>query len=151
MQRPLNPWLGAAALMAGLVFLPAARAEAVYPDNASTSPVVNPDQAILNSATIPQAFNQGYFRYDPNFFENQTVARQAVLFFNLHTPESEISEDGQVMNAIYHDVLAQQEGFTPPLRVTDLPDPYCTTLNGGGLCGPGLAPDGRQRPAGVPW
>jgi hypothetical protein len=91
---------------------------------------------LLNSVTVQEAFDRAYFKHDPDFFRNIDLDRQIKLFLNIRPPENEITADAERVDKLYKDVLRQQASNDPYLRVQDLPNPYCQSLQGqGSLCG----------------
>jgi hypothetical protein len=91
---------------------------------------------LLNSKTVQEAFDRAYFKHDKNFYRNTDWDRQATLMFNFWPPENEITWDAELVNALYRDALSQQSTGDPYLRVQDLPNPFCQSLQGTqNLCG----------------
>ncbi|MTJ08112.1 MULTISPECIES: hypothetical protein [unclassified Anabaena] len=87
-----------------------------------------------NYETTSNAFERAYFRHDPNFYENGSLKRQVdSLFgpggkFGTTFSDNEIAKDAELVNTLYHDVLAQQATNDPYLRTPDLPNPYDSSL-----------------------
>lgn len=87
-----------------------------------------------NAETTSDVFERAFFRHDRNFYENGSLKRQLDSFlgagssFGGSFPENEIARDAELVNTLYHDVLAQQVGNDPYIRTPDLPNPYDTSL-----------------------
>jgi hypothetical protein len=84
--------------------------------------------------TISNTFERAYFRHDRNFYENGSLKRQVDAFigpggkFGTTFTDNEIAKDGELVNTLYHDTLAQQSTDDPYLRTPDLPNPYDSSL-----------------------
>jgi hypothetical protein len=87
-----------------------------------------------NYETTNEVFERAYFRFDSNFYENNTPKRQIQQFLGIGSgirnsfPENEIARDAELINTLYRDVLTQQVGNDPYLRSPDLPNPYNSSL-----------------------
>lgn len=96
----------------------------------------SPTSQLLRSRTLVEAFDRAYFKNAKNFYDELSFLSQFTQFLNLWPPEHEIAWDAKRVNAIYQDALRQQGSSDPYLRVRDLPNPFCQTLQGtAGLCG----------------
>jgi hypothetical protein len=85
---------------------------------------------LLRSKTVLEAFDREYFKNDKNFYDDISWKNQLRGFFNVFPPELEIAWDAKRVNALYKDVLRQQTMNDPYLRVRDLTNPFCQTLQG---------------------
>lgn len=95
--------------------------------------VASADMETPNAQTPNDTFENAYFRYDRNFYENQSPKRQLDIFgigsgVQNSFPENEIARDAELVNTLYRDVLAQQSTNDPYLRTPDLPNPYDSSL-----------------------
>jgi hypothetical protein len=77
--------------------------------------------------TLPQAFEDAYYRFDENFYRNRQVPR-SLTWFTGPFPENEIAGDGRVVNSLYQDAVAQQAGDGPIIRVQDAVNPYQSSV-----------------------
>ncbi|MDD1413496.1 hypothetical protein MEN41_02150 [Dolichospermum sp. ST_con] len=97
-------------------------------------PVAQAETETPPPETISNTFERAYFRHDPNFYENGTLKRQIDSLIGLgrkfgHTfADNEIAKDGELLNTLYHDALAQQTTKDSYLRTPDLPNPYDSSL-----------------------
>jgi|GEM_PF-1229907 hypothetical protein len=89
--------------------------------SATTQPTAEETQ------TIPQAFENAYFRFDEDFYRNQQVPRNLTWFLGPF-PENEIAGDGKAINSLYRDALAQQGSDGPTIRTPDAENPYQSSL-----------------------
>jgi len=84
--------------------------------------------------TTSNALEGAYFRHDPNFYDNGSLERQVGALigsgseFGTAFPDNKIAKDAELVNTLYHDVLAQQTTNDPYLRTPDLPNPYNSSL-----------------------
>jgi hypothetical protein len=92
------------------------------------------DMETPNIPTTNSTFEKAYFGNDRNYYENGSVKRQidaqfgpGTAFENSFT-DNEIARDGELLNTLYRDVLAQQATNDPYLRTPDLPNPYNSSL-----------------------
>ncbi|MBD2384149.1 hypothetical protein [Cylindrospermum sp. FACHB-282] len=96
--------------------------------------VASAEMETANTPTLNDTFEKAYFRHDRNFYENQNPKRQLGTIFGIGSglqnsyPENEIPRDGELVNILYRDVLAQQSINDPYLRTPDLPNPYDSSL-----------------------
>jgi hypothetical protein len=101
--------------------------------SAFTAPV-KAETETPNYETTNKSFENAYFRHDPNFYENGSLKRQVDAFigpggkFGTTFPDNEIAKDAELLNTLYHDVLAQQTTNDSYLRTPDLPNPYDSSL-----------------------
>jgi len=77
--------------------------------------------------TIPQAFEDAYFRNGQDFYHNHQVPRNLTWFLGPF-PENEIADDGKAVNRLYVDALAQQASNDPLIRTPDAENPYQSSL-----------------------
>lgn len=77
--------------------------------------------------TLPQVFEDTFFRNDRNFYRNRQTPRNGTWFLGPF-PENEIASDGRAINRLYREVLEQQVSTGPLMRTPDLPTPYGTSL-----------------------
>jgi hypothetical protein len=97
-------------------------------------PVAQAETETAPPQTTSNTFERAYFRHDPNFYENGTLKRQIDSLIGPgrkfgHTfADNEIAKDGELVNTLYHDALAQQATKDPYLRTPDLPNPYDSSL-----------------------
>jgi hypothetical protein len=77
--------------------------------------------------TLPEAFEDAYYRFDENFYRNRQVPR-SLTWFTGPFPENEIAGDGRVVNRLYQDALAQQTTSDPTIRVQDADNPYQSSI-----------------------
>lgn len=77
--------------------------------------------------TIPQAFEDAYFRNSENFYRNRQVPHNLTWFLGPF-PENKIADDGRAINNLYRDVLAQQVSNDPLTRTPDAENPYQSSL-----------------------
>jgi hypothetical protein len=88
----------------------------------------------LNYETPNQVLERAFFKNAPNFYGSQTFKSQVnVIFgpgsiFRNSFPEHEIARDGELVHAIYRDLLNQQATNDTFLRTPDLPNPYDSSL-----------------------
>jgi hypothetical protein len=112
----------------GVLSLIAIASPIIFIGNAN---VANAQPAAQPSAeavpTIPQAFEDAYFRNDENFYNNRQVPRNLTWFLGPF-PENEIAGDGRAINHLYEDVLAQQISDGPTIRTPDAENPYQSSL-----------------------
>jgi hypothetical protein len=94
------------------------------------------DEALTSSAEerrirlleIPDAFERAFFEHDPNYFDNQNFERRLGWFTTNYT-ENEIERDGHLVNTVYQDLMRQQSLDSPPIRTSDLANPFDSSLN----------------------
>jgi hypothetical protein len=77
--------------------------------------------------TLPEAFEDAYFRFDENFYRNRQVPRN-LTWFTGPFPENEIAGDGRVVNRLYQEALAQQTLNDPTIRVPDADNPFQSSI-----------------------
>lgn len=77
--------------------------------------------------TIPEAFNEGFFEHDRNFFRNRGIGRQFIGIFGSGT-ENEIWRDGRNIHELYEELFEEQVSTTSRIRTPDLVNPYETSL-----------------------
>jgi hypothetical protein len=77
--------------------------------------------------TLPEAFDDAYFRFDENFYRNRQVPRNLTWFIGPF-PENEIAGDGRVVNRLYEEAIAQQELDGPTIRVQDADNPFQSSI-----------------------
>lgn len=96
--------------------------------------VASAEMETPNVQTPNDTFEKAFFRFDRNYYENQTPQRQLDSLFGFGSntsdsfPENEIAKDAELVNTVYRDVLAQQSTNDPYLRTPDLPNPYDSSL-----------------------
>ncbi|MBD2665649.1 hypothetical protein [Richelia sinica] len=89
---------------------------------------------VANYQTTNDVFDRAFFRFDSNFYNNNTPQRQldSLVGVGLNPHDSftdnEIVADAELVNSVYRDVLAKQATEDPYLRTPDLPTPYDTSL-----------------------
>lgn len=97
---------------------------------AQTKPTeAQPQPISMMSESIPASFNRAFFYHTGNAFENQNILSplNSIFGFNLY-PEKQIARDGELVDAVYKDVMTQQTASTPPLKTRDLSNPFNTSL-----------------------
>jgi hypothetical protein len=77
--------------------------------------------------TLPQAFEDAYFRFDENFYRNRQVPRNLTWFMGPF-PENEIAGDGRTINQVYQEALTQQNNDGPLIRTRDADNPYQSSI-----------------------
>ncbi len=98
------------------------------------SAVAKAETEAPNYETTSNAFERAYFRHDPNFYDNGSSKRQLDSLIGsggkagTTFPDNEIAKDGELVNTLYRDALAQQATNDPYLRTPDLPNPYDSSL-----------------------
>jgi len=92
---------------------------------ANAQPTAQPATEAL--PTIPQAFEDAYFRNSRDFYHNHQVPRNLTWFLGPF-PENEISNDGKAVNRLYEDALVQQASNDPLIRTPDAENPYQSSL-----------------------
>lgn len=92
---------------------------------ANAQPAAQPSAEAV--PTIPQAFEDAYFRNSENFYRNHQVPRNLTWFLGPF-PENEIAKDGRAINRVYQDVLTQQVSDGPTIRTPDAENPYQSSL-----------------------
>jgi len=98
------------------------------------STVAKAETEAPNHETTSNSFERAYFRHDPNFYDNGSLKRQIDSLigpggeFGTTFPDNEIAKDAELVNTLYHDVLAQQATNDPYLRTPDLPNPYDSSV-----------------------
>ncbi|MFM7364917.1 MAG: hypothetical protein ACKO11_10570 [Cuspidothrix sp.] len=113
-------------VLTGLLVFLATSTAFISPAPAETEP--------SNYETTNNAFLKAYFRNDPNFYENGSFKRQLGALigspgqFGSSFTDNKIAKDGELVNILYQDVLAQQSTNDPYLRTPDLPNPYDSSL-----------------------
>jgi hypothetical protein len=84
--------------------------------------------------TPAETLEDAFFRYDRNFYENNSPSRVLDSFvgtgksYRDSFPENEIWADAELVNSVYRDMLAQQSTNDPYIRTPDLPNPYDSSL-----------------------
>ena len=97
-------------------------------------PVAKAETAIPQQQTTSDTFERAYFSHDSNFYENGSLKRQVGSLigsgkkFGTAFPDNEIAKDGELINTLYHDALAQQTINDTYMRTPDLPNPYDSSL-----------------------
>jgi hypothetical protein len=92
---------------------------------AKAQPAAQPSAEAVR--TIPQAFEDAYFRNSQDFYHNHQVPRNLTWFLGPF-PENEIANDGKAVNRLYEDALAQQASNDPLIRTPDAENPYQSSL-----------------------
>lgn len=92
---------------------------------ANAQPATEPSAEAV--PTIPQAFENAYFRNSENFYRNHQMPRNFTWITGPFT-ENEIAGDGRAINHLYRDVLAQQANDGPIIRTPDAENPYQSSL-----------------------
>ncbi|HEY9616069.1 MAG TPA: hypothetical protein V6C64_04470 [Microcoleaceae cyanobacterium] len=77
--------------------------------------------------TIPERFDEVYFRRDPDFFTNRSLLRQ-LLFLTGPFTENEISNDAKGVSNLYYETMSRQLNNFPIVRTPDLPNPFNESL-----------------------
>lgn len=77
--------------------------------------------------TIPERFDEVYFRRDPDFFANRSLLRQ-LLFLTGPFTENEIANDSQGVSNLYYETMSRQLNNFPIVRTPDLPNPFNESL-----------------------
>lgn len=77
--------------------------------------------------TIPEVFENTFFRNDRDAFTNRSIWRQLNYLIGPF-PENEINRDAKAVHNLYVEVLEQQLSSDPILRTPDLPNPYNSSL-----------------------
>ncbi|MBL1175055.1 hypothetical protein [Pantanalinema sp. GBBB05] len=77
--------------------------------------------------TIPERFDEVYFRRDPDYFANRTLIRQ-LLFLTGPFSENEIANDAQGLSDLYYETMSRQLNNFPIVRTPDLPNPFNESL-----------------------
>lgn len=108
------------------------------------------DVVIVYPESIPEVVERTFFQNDPNFYVNRGVAEQLDFLLGVGLTgsgfvENEIAEDARALNALYRDLLEQQNLDSPPIRTADLTNPYNTSL----LVDPIIEPE--EYPAAPPY
>jgi hypothetical protein len=93
------------------------------PTEAQPQPIAMMRESILD------AFQGAFFSHTGNAFENQTILSplNSIFGFNFY-PEKQIARDGELIHAIYKDVMQQQTASTPSVKTRDLTNPFTTSL-----------------------
>ncbi|NJR38412.1 MAG: hypothetical protein HC781_05675 [Leptolyngbyaceae cyanobacterium CSU_1_4] len=86
----------------------------------TAQPTAQPSEAVQ---TIPEAFEEAYFRNSENFYRNRQVPHNVTWFLGPF-PENQIAADGRAINRLYTDALAQQASNDPLIRTPDAENPY---------------------------
>ncbi|MGI0488446.1 hypothetical protein ACN4EK_23630 [Pantanalinema rosaneae CENA516] len=73
--------------------------------------------------TIPERFDEVYFRRDPDYFANRSLIRQ-LIFLTGPFPETEIASDAQGISNLYYETMSRQLNNFPIVRTPDLPNPF---------------------------
>lgn len=78
---------------------------------------------------VPDAFEEAYFRHDPDFFANRSLWRQFNFIFGVTGfLDQEIDRDGKEVFDVYRSQLSHQLASGPILRTPDLPNPFNGSL-----------------------
>lgn len=93
------------------------------------TPEAEPPQEVLVIENIPEFVNEAFNAESNNFYDNDTVERQAQTIFGLPYPETAITNDAELLNAIYNEL--QQQQSAQPLLTRDLDNPFDTSLRTG--------------------
>lgn len=108
-------------------------------NTANAQPTATPSAEAV--PTIPQAFENAYFRHSGNFYRSRQVPQNLTWIVGPF-PENEIAGDGRAINNLYRDALAQQTSDGPLIRTLDAENPYQSSL----LTAP-IVPDEEPIPA----
>jgi hypothetical protein len=82
-------------------------------------------------APVPDAFDEAFFRHDPDFYRNRSIGRQFNFIFGITGfLDQEINRDGQEIFNVYRSQLSHQLASGPILRTPDLPNPFNSSLLG---------------------
>lgn len=92
---------------------------------ANAQPAAQPSTE--EAPTIPQAFEDAYFRNSENFYRNLEVPHNVTWFLGPY-PENQIAGDGRAVNRFYEDALAQQVSNDPLIRTPDVENPYQSSV-----------------------
>ena len=77
--------------------------------------------------TIPQVFENTFFRNDRDAFTNRSIWRQ-INYLIGPFPENEINRDAKNVHNLYVELLEQQVSSDPIIRTPDLANPFNTSL-----------------------
>ncbi len=120
----------------GLALATIAGIGAIGSDPQPASAQLSNDEALTSSAEerrirlleIPDAFERAFFEHDPNYYDNQDFERRLSWFTTSYT-ENEIERDGSLVDTVYQDLIRQQALDSPPIRTSDLINPFDSSLN----------------------
>lgn len=77
--------------------------------------------------TIPEKFDEVYFRRSPDYFTNRSIIRQ-LLFLTGPFPENEVASDARGVSNLYYETISRQLNNFPIVRTPDLPNPFNESL-----------------------
>jgi hypothetical protein len=93
-----------------------------------TSPAL-PGYRDIGFQTIPDAFNNAFFRRSGDFFKNDRTDNQFKTNLGIGGyPERRIMRDTQTVGILYRDFLEQQVSSDPIIRTPDLENPFSSSL-----------------------
>ncbi|MBD2022681.1 hypothetical protein H6F43_21080 [Leptolyngbya sp. FACHB-36] len=84
--------------------------------------------------SIPNQVEDAFFSNGRDFYQNRSVPRQISILFGPGIiirnsfPENEIARDGNAINTLYRELLANQFNSGPLIRTVDLPSPFTESL-----------------------
>ncbi len=78
--------------------------------------------------TVSEAMGNLASTYSQDYFSNRGIGRQVGRMFGFGFPERELEWDAHSLSAASRDTMYRQNSMDPVLRVTDLTNPYSTSL-----------------------
>lgn len=80
----------------------------------------------LNQPSVSQTLDQknGFDSY----WQDESISGDTKFLFSVESPENVIRQSGERIEAVYKDLLKQQDDDNPTMRTRDLANPYETSL-----------------------
>jgi len=90
-----------------------------------------PAVALAGTASPNDLMEQAFFSHDPNFYHDNSQVNEFLglgAIFPGNFSDNAIARDGELVNTLYRDMLAQQSIQDPYIRTRDLPNPYSSSV-----------------------